>query len=70
MVLRENSVVNTNTIAITATLIKNLLRSFKNIETAINEIKNGKGIAMEEIVAEMEAKYNTDEKWRKKYRLV
>ena len=34
---------------------------FKNIETAINEIKNGKGIAMEEIVAEMEAKYNTDE---------
>ena len=34
MVLKENSVVNTNTIAITATLIKNLLRSFKNIVTA------------------------------------
>jgi prevent-host-death family protein len=34
---------------------------FKNIETAIREIENGKGIPMEEIIAEMEAKYHINE---------
>jgi len=31
---------------------------YKKIDTAINEIKEGKGIPMEDIIAEMEAKYN------------
>ena len=31
---------------------------FKNIEIAIKEIEHGKGIPMQDIVAEMEAKYN------------
>lgn len=31
---------------------------YKKINTAINEIKEGKGIPMEDIIAEMEAKYN------------
>ena len=34
---------------------------FKNIEIAIKEIEDGKGIPMEEIVAEMEAKYHINE---------
>ena len=34
---------------------------FKNIEIAIKEIEKGKGIPMEDIVAEMEAKYNINE---------
>ena len=33
---------------------------FNIIEKASNDIKNGKGIPMENIVAEMEAKYNID----------
>lgn len=33
---------------------------FKQIREAIKEIEDGKGIPMEDIVAEMEAKYNID----------
>lgn len=31
---------------------------FENIATAIKEIEEGKGITMEQVVAEMEAKYD------------
>lgn len=34
---------------------------FEKIEQALNEIEEGKGIPMEEIMAEMEAKYNLNE---------
>lgn len=35
---------------------------FARIEEAIKEIEEGKGISMEDVVAEMEAKYHLDEK--------
>jgi len=34
---------------------------FKNIEIAIKQIEDGKGIPMEQIIAEMEAKYHINE---------
>ena len=34
---------------------------FKKIEEAMQEIKEGKGISMEDIVREMEAKYHLSE---------
>ena len=34
---------------------------FNEIKEALKEIEEGKGISMEEVVAEMEAKYNYNE---------